>query len=382
MQHRRPEQRVEVRDVLADEVHLLHGGVGEERVVGYAGLGEVVLQRGQVADRGVQPDVEVLARRVGDLDAEVGRVAADVPVAQAAGAGFLVLGEPLLDLVEHLGLQAAGVGRPLLQEVEAARIGQAEEVMLAAAQHGDGAAQRRIRVLQLGRVVDRAAVLARIAVLVLGAAARALALDEAVGQEHRLHRVEELLDRLHVDQLVLAQRQVDLLGERVVLRRIGGAPVVERDVEAVQVLRAAGGDLGDEGLRRLALLLGRDHDRCAVRVVRAHEVHLGAVHALEPHPDVGLDVLHHVPDVEGRIGVGQGGGDEEFAGHGWPVVAAGAREARLSGVVASHGARKSVGAWRGRTGNSTGLAAFRQPAPLDMGRRHCHNKGLSNVRSR
>ncbi len=40
------------------------------------------------------------------------------------------------------------------------------------------------------------------------------------------------------------------------------------------------------------------------------------MHALEPHPDVGLDVLHHVPDVEGRVGVGQGGGDEQLAGHG------------------------------------------------------------------
>ena len=34
-----------------------------------------------------------------------------------------------------------------------------------------------------------------------------------------------------------------------------------------------------------------------------------ALHSLEADPDVGLDVLHHVPDVEGRIGVGQGGGD-------------------------------------------------------------------------
>ena len=344
VQHRGPEQRVEVRDVLADEMHLLHVGVGEKLVVVDAGLGEIVLQGGEVADRGVQPDVEVLARRVGDLDAEVGRVAADVPVAQATGTGLLVLVEPFLDLVEHLGLQAPDVGRPFLQEVEAARVGQAEEVVLAAAQHRHGAAQRRVRVLQLGGVVDGAAVLARVAVLVLGAAARALALDEAVGQEHRLHRVEELLDRLHVDQLVLAQRQVDLLGQRVVLRRIGGAPVVERDVEAVEVLRAAGGHLGHEGLRRLALLLGRDHDGRAVRVVGAHEMHLGAVHALEPHPDVGLDVLHHVPDVEGRIGVGQGGGDEEFAGHGgqwspWWRLGPGRPAGQRWGTFHSKGAR-------------------------------------------
>jgi len=39
---------------------------------------------------------------------------------------------------------------------------------------------------------------------------------------------------------------------------------------------------------------------------------LAADHALHPHPDVGLDVLH-VADVERRVGVGQGGGDEELA---------------------------------------------------------------------
>ena len=34
-----------------------------------------VLEAGHVADRRVEPDVEVLARRVRDLEAEVGRVA-------------------------------------------------------------------------------------------------------------------------------------------------------------------------------------------------------------------------------------------------------------------------------------------------------------------
>ena len=53
-----------------------------------------------------------------------------------------------------------------------------------------------------------------------------------------------------------------------------------------------------------------------MRVVGADEVHLVALHALEAHPDVGLDVLHHVADVERRVGVGQGGGDEELARHG------------------------------------------------------------------
>jgi hypothetical protein len=58
-------------------------------------------------------------------------------------------------------------------------------------------------------------------------------------------------------------------------------------------------------------LVGGDHDRRAVRVVGADEVHLVAAHALEAHPDVGLDVLHDVADVERAVGVRQGGGDEQ-----------------------------------------------------------------------
>jgi hypothetical protein len=72
-----------------------------------------------------------------------------------------------------------------------------------------------------------------------------------------------------------------------------------------------GGDVGHELLRRLAGLLGGNHDGRAVCIVGADEVHLVALHALETHPDVGLDVFHDVADVEAiAVGVGQGGGDE------------------------------------------------------------------------
>ncbi|MCY1562429.1 hypothetical protein D9M68_998240 [compost metagenome] len=96
-----------------------------------------------------------------------------------------------------------------------------------------------------------------------------------------------------------------------VLGRIGAVPVVEADVETVQVGLAAGGDVGHELLRRLAGLARRDHDGRAVRVVGTDEVHLVALHALVPHPDVRLDVFHDVADVEMTVGVGQGAGDEQ-----------------------------------------------------------------------
>ncbi|MCY1375169.1 hypothetical protein D9M69_625620 [compost metagenome] len=98
-----------------------------------------------------------------------------------------------------------------------------------------------------------------------------------------------------------------------VLGRVGRVPVVEGDVVAIEVGLAARGDLGHEGLRRHPGLVGRDGDGRAVRVVGAHEVDVGAIHSLVPHPDVGLDVFHHVADVELAVGIRQGGGDEELA---------------------------------------------------------------------
>jgi TPP-dependent indolepyruvate ferredoxin oxidoreductase alpha subunit len=58
----------------------------------------------------------------------------------------------------------------------------------------------------------------------------ALALDEAVGQEHALFGVVELLDALGLDEAVGAQVAVDVLRQLVVLGRVGRVPVVEGDV--------------------------------------------------------------------------------------------------------------------------------------------------------
>ncbi len=112
MQHRRPEQRVEVGDVLADEMHLLGVRVGHEGVEVAALAVEQVLQRGQVADRRIEPDIEIFVVGIGNADAEIRRVAADVPVGQPAVAVF-VDGKPFLDLVQHLGLQPARAREPI-----------------------------------------------------------------------------------------------------------------------------------------------------------------------------------------------------------------------------------------------------------------------------
>ena len=82
--------------------------------------------------------------------------------------------------------------------------------------------------------------------------------------------------------------------------------MIEADMKALQVSGPVRRDARNQLLRGDALGLGLEHDRRAVRVVRADEMHVIAAHPLEAHPDVGLDVLHDVPDVERAVGVGQG----------------------------------------------------------------------------
>jgi hypothetical protein len=146
-------------------------------------------------------------------------------------------------------------------------------------------------------------------------AVRAFALDVAVRQEHLLHRIIELLDRTPGNQPFIVQLAVDVLAEGLVLRGIGGVVVVEPDVETGKVAGVLAVDPRDELFRRDALLVGAQHDRRAVRVVGAHVMHLVALHLLEAHPDVGLDVLHEVAKVDAAVGVRQRRGNEDAPLH-------------------------------------------------------------------
>ena len=207
VQHGGPEQRMKVGDVFADEVILFGRGIRHEGVKIAPGFVEVVFQRGQISNRRVQPHVKILARRIGNLDAEIGGIAADIPVAKTR-----ITLQPFPCLVRHFGLQARRVERPVAQELAALGIGQLKEVMLGGFHHWRGASQRRVGVLQLGRRIDRAADFAGITILIFCATFRTFALDVPVRQEHVLERIIKLLDRARSNQLCLiAQTTIDVL---------------------------------------------------------------------------------------------------------------------------------------------------------------------------
>ena len=306
-QHGRPEQGVEIEDVLADEVVQLGAGIvfppGVEVQVLFR---REFFETGHVADRCVQPDVKIFARRVRDFKAEVGCVARNVPVLQSGG-------KPFVQLVGSLLLKCAGACPFAQERFTGAEL---EEVMLGFAPYRRAAGHSRHRVDQVGGRISRAAYLAAVAILILRAAFGALALDEAVRQEHFPDWIVVLLDGFLLDQPGIAQLQVHGAGQLAVFLGIGRVVTVETDVKAGEIAQVLAVHARDQLFRRDAFLFRAQHDGRAVGVVGTDVITFVSMHFLEAHPDIGLDVFHQVTEVDGAIGVGQGGGDENFAGHG------------------------------------------------------------------
>ena len=387
LQHRRPEQRVEVGDVLADEVVDL-GLVAPPPVVEIFPLAVAPLAgRADVPDRGVEPDVPVVARRVGNLEAEVRRRSRNVPVAER------LVQKMALQVVGHFRLKVLAALRPLGEEI--VQLFDLDEQMCRRTDLGRRARKRAHRVLQIGGRV-RVAVVATVAVLVFQAAERARPLDEPVGQERAGLGVVKLRDLLLVNQSRLANRRPNFLADGPVFGAVGAAVVVELDLEPGEVLDVRLAHPLEQLLLRNAFALRPDHDRRAVGVVGTDIDAAVAAELLEPHPNVGLDVLDQVADMDMPVGVGQGAGDEDLAlSHvfsGQTICRPGAGPPVARNAAASDGIRR----WRNRdhersiladsarlveagvSGQTLGPAATRlvmlKPG---SGRAHCPTKNCS-----
>jgi hypothetical protein len=60
----------------------------------------------------------------------------------------------------------------------------------------------------------------------------------------------------------------------------------------------------DQLLRGDAFFFGAQHDGRTVGVVGAHVVAAVALHFLEAHPDVGLDVFNQMTEMDAAVGIG------------------------------------------------------------------------------
>ena len=168
--------------------------------------------------------------------------------------------------------------------------------------------------------VGRSALVAAVAVLVLGAALGADALHETVGEEHPAALAPELRSGLPGDPAGLLHRGEEQFRELLVLGRLGRIVVVEGDFEIREVLQVDRVCAGYEVLGLHALLARADHHGRTVRVVRADINAVVSAKLLETHPEVRLYVLHKVPEMYVAVGIRQRAGnyDSSFFRHVYP----------------------------------------------------------------
>jgi len=83
------------------------------------------------------------------------------------------------------------------------------------------------------------------------------------------------------------------------------AEAVIEDAEGVQIRFVGALHFGEQILGRPAFFLRSQHRRGAMSIVAAEITDLVAAQALEAAPDVGLDVLGQMADMEIRVDVGQ-----------------------------------------------------------------------------
>ena len=177
--------------------------------------------------------------------------------------------------------------------------------MLRVAFHRSPPRYRRDRVFQIHGGIGGAALLATVSVLILRFATRAGATHVAVGKEHFLLGIVGLPDGAHRDRAGFLQTAVDVLRVIAVLLRVRGVEVVQRDRERGDVAPVLLEHRIDERFGRDAVFPRLEHDRRAVRVVRADIEAIVSPRALKAHPDIGLDALDEEAEMQRPVRIGQ-----------------------------------------------------------------------------
>ena len=105
--------------------------------------------------------------------------------------------------------------------------------------------------------------------------------------------------------------------------------VIKCNVEVSEITTVLVTDFFYERFRCQAFITGLEHDGSAVGILRADIVNLMPPKTLKTGPDVSLNVLHQMAQVNWPIGVRQGAGGQDLArdrghaghsgGERWPV---------------------------------------------------------------
>ncbi len=103
----------------------------------------------------------------------------------------------------------------------------------------------------------------------------------------------------------------ELCAQLAVLRAVSAAVVVKLNLEFGEVADMGVVHFGDQRLFAATLLSSANHDRGAMRVVGANVDAAIPAQLLEPHPDVGLQILDQMTQMDVAIGIREGRSDKD-----------------------------------------------------------------------
>ena len=296
LQHRWPEQAVEVLDVLAQEMMDFCFVTFPPRFEILAVLFAPFFGRGDVTDRSIKPDVpKVFAIGAGYFETEIWFGSRDIPVAQ------LVLQEVSLQVVGDFVLQVFATLSPLVQEF--VQLLDLDEVVIRFAFDGRFAADGTNRIDQVRCAVSRTALVAVVAVLVLCSALGTGSFDETIWQGLVGVRIEQLSDFTTIDQILIVECGPDFGGDFAIGLTVRAAVMIVADPEPGEVGLVSVAHLLDKFFFGYTSFSSTLHDRRAVRVIGPHEDAVVPTQSLESNPDVRLHMLDHMADMNVAIGV-------------------------------------------------------------------------------
>ena len=276
--------------------------------VGFALPGGPLYGGGEVADNGLEPDVDALAVVAVERDGNAPLdVTGDGAVLQAA---FEVAYGKVLDVGTPVGLRANPVQQLVLER------GELEEEVLGLLEDGGVAAEAAADVDELLGVEGASAVVALVAAGSVEIAVGTGALDVAVGEEATVGLAVGLEHRLGVEVAVLIEAGEDVLGDLGVVLGVRGGEQIEADAEPFPAVEELGVVVLEHLLGADAAILGFEGHGGAVRVAAGDHEDVVALHPVVSGEDVGRNVrASGLADVYGAVGVRPSHGNEDAFGH-------------------------------------------------------------------
>ena len=175
---------MEIHDVFADEVIKLGIAVfaPETVEINVALTFTQIFERRHITDRRIQPNVEIFAFRIRNLETKIWRIAGNIPLLKTRF-------KPFLHFVNHFRLQRSGA-QPVFQH--GFKTWQIKEEVLGIFHHRSRTRHHRMRIDEFRRAISSRAHFAVIAILIRRFTFRASTFHKTIRQEHPFFRIIEL----------------------------------------------------------------------------------------------------------------------------------------------------------------------------------------------